>query len=49
MRKILAIAYNDIKIEFSSRSELIFFLVLPLIFTTIIGIGTRQHGHLPTR
>jgi ABC-2 type transport system permease protein len=39
MRKIIAIAWTDIKIEFSSRSALIFFLLLPLIFTTIIGIA----------
>ena len=37
MRKILAIAWNDIQNEFSERSTLIFFLVLPLIFTAIIG------------
>jgi ABC-2 type transport system permease protein len=44
MRKILAIAYNDIKIEFSSRSELLFFLVLPVIFTTIIGLALGNMG-----
>ncbi len=37
MRKIIAIAWNDIKIEFSERSTLVFFLVLPLVFTLIIG------------
>jgi ABC-2 type transport system permease protein len=45
MRKILAIAWNDIKIEFSSRSELIFFLVLPLVFTTIIGMALGNMGN----
>jgi ABC-2 type transport system permease protein len=44
MRKILAIAWNDIKIEFSSRSELIFFLLLPVVFTTIIGIALGNLG-----
>jgi len=44
MRKILAIAWTDIKIEFSSRSELIFFLILPLVFTTIIGMALGNMG-----
>ncbi len=38
MRKVLAIAWNDIQIEFSERSTLIFFLLLPVVFTTIIGL-----------
>jgi ABC-2 type transport system permease protein len=37
MRKILDIGWNDIKREFSYRSTLVFFLVLPLVFTLIIG------------
>ena len=37
--KIFAIAWNDIKIEFSYRSTYIFFLVLPILFTTVIGIA----------
>jgi ABC-2 type transport system permease protein len=44
MRKILAIAWNDIKMEFSSRTELIFFLVLPVVFTTIIGMALGNLG-----
>jgi ABC-2 type transport system permease protein len=44
IRKLLAIAWTDIKIEFSHRSELIFFLVLPLIFTTIIGVALGNIG-----
>jgi len=39
MRKIFAIAWNDIKIEFSERSTIIFYLILPIVFTAIIGIG----------
>jgi ABC-2 type transport system permease protein len=41
MRKILGIAWNDIKIEFSERSTLVFFLILPLVFTLIIGQGLQ--------
>jgi ABC-2 type transport system permease protein len=45
MRKILAIAITDIKMEFSNRIELIFFLVLPLVFTTIIGLALGNMGN----
>ncbi len=37
MKKILHIAWNDIKIEFSDRSTLVFFLILPLVFTSVLG------------
>lgn len=37
MRKLLAIAWTDIRIEFSERSTLLFFLALPLVFTAILG------------
>ncbi|MBN1485091.1 MAG: ABC transporter permease, partial [Chloroflexia bacterium] len=37
MKKIWYLALNDIKIEFSSRWTLLFFLVLPLVFTTVLG------------
>jgi ABC-2 type transport system permease protein len=39
MRKILTIAWTDIKIEFSERSTLIFFLVLPIVFTVVVGMA----------
>jgi ABC-2 type transport system permease protein len=39
MNKILAIIRKDILVRFSSRSELLFFLVLPLVFTFVIGGG----------
>jgi ABC-2 type transport system permease protein len=41
MKKLFAIAWNDIKIEFSERSTIIFYLILPVVFTAIIGIGLR--------
>ncbi len=37
MTKILHLAWNDIQIEFSERSTLIFFLILPIVFTAILG------------
>lgn len=37
MKKILHIAWNDVRLEFSSRWTLVFFLVLPLVFTAIVG------------
>ena len=37
MRKIWAITWKDVRLRFSSRSEYLFFLILPLLFTTILG------------
>ncbi len=42
MRKILALAWNDIQLEFSERSTLVFFLILPLVFTAIIGVALQN-------
>lgn len=42
MRKIFAIAKNDLKLEFSSRDEIIFFLILPMLFTWIIGLTMQS-------
>ena len=36
MRKLLAIAWADIRQQFTEKSEIVFFLVLPLIFTAIL-------------
>ncbi len=35
--KITAIAWKDTIIRFSSKSELLFFLILPIIFTVLLG------------
>jgi ABC-2 type transport system permease protein len=37
MSKILAIAWKDIKIRSSGKTELLFFLILPLIFTLLLS------------
>lgn len=37
--KITTIAWKDAIIRFSSRSELLFFLVLPLVFIFLLGGG----------
>lgn len=37
MSKLLAIAWNHIRIEFEDRSTIVFYLILPLVFTVIIG------------
>jgi ABC-2 type transport system permease protein len=42
IRKLLAIAWNDVRVEFSSRWTLVFFLVLPLVFTTILAAAMRN-------
>jgi ABC-2 type transport system permease protein len=39
MKPILAIAWKDALMRFSSRTELIFFIILPLVFTFILGGG----------
>ena len=37
MQKLLAIAWNHIRLEFQDRSSVVFFLILPLVFTIIIS------------
>ncbi len=37
MSRWLAIAWNHIRIEFEDRSTIVFFLILPLLFTVIVG------------
>lgn len=44
MKKILNLTWNDIKIEFSDRSALLFFFILPLIFTAILGSSFGGNG-----
>lgn len=39
MKQIIAIAIQQIRIKFSSRSTLIFFLLLPLVFTAVVGVA----------
>lgn len=40
MEKIIAIAWKDALIRFASRSELLFFIILPLVFTFLLAGGT---------
>lgn len=40
LRKIFAIAWKDAIIRFSSSSELLFFIILPLVFTFLLAGGT---------
>jgi ABC-2 type transport system permease protein len=46
MIRLLAIAWNHIRIEFEDRSTIVFFLILPLAFTVIIGaaLGGNASG-----
>lgn len=39
MRAFFVVAWNEIRVEFSERSTIIFFLILPILFTGIVGIG----------
>jgi ABC-2 type transport system permease protein len=40
MKKILAIAWKDAIIRFAGPSELLFFIILPLVFTFLLAGGT---------
>ena len=40
MKKIFAIAWKDTIIRFASSSELLFFIILPIIFTFLLAGGT---------
>ncbi len=44
MKKILAIIWKDTILRFSSRSEMLFFFILPVIFTFILAGGTGTQG-----
>jgi len=41
LRKVFAIAWKDILVRFSSRSELLFFVILPVVFIFILSGGPR--------
>ncbi len=40
MKKIFAIAWKDAILRFASSSELIFFIILPIVFTLLLAGGT---------
>jgi len=40
MKKIFAIAWKDALVRFSSSSELLFFIILPIVFTFLLAGGT---------
>ena len=44
MRKIIAVIWKDMLVRFASASEWLFFIILPVVFTFIIGGG---FGDLP--
>jgi len=45
MNKLLAIAWNHIRIEFEDRSTIVFYLILPLVFTVVIGAALGGSGN----
>jgi ABC-2 type transport system permease protein len=49
MRKIFIITWKDAIVRFASSSELIFFIILPLIFTFLLAGGTPKAGGGDTR
>ena len=40
MKKIIAIMYKDLRIRFTSWSEWLFFVILPVTFTVVLAGGT---------
>jgi len=39
MKHALAIAFNDLLMRLNERDTLIFSLILPILFTVVIGVG----------
>jgi len=44
LKKIIAIAIKDTLVRFASPSEWLFFLILPILFTVILGSATGSAG-----
>jgi ABC-2 type transport system permease protein len=47
MKKVFAIAWKDAIIRFASSSELLFFIVLPIVFTFLLAGGTPSGNEDP--
>jgi len=45
MRAFFALAWNEIRVEFSEKGTILFFFILPLLFTAVIGIGLGSLGN----
>ena len=49
MSKILSIAWKDTKLRFASRSEILFFVLLPILFTVLVGQFSSGQGDADQR
>ena len=49
MSKILSIAWKDTQLRFASRSEILFFVLLPILFTVLIGQFSGGQGDADRR
>jgi len=47
MKKIFAIAWKDAIVRFASSSELLFFIILPIVFTFLLAGGTPSGNEDP--
>ena len=47
MKKIFAIAWKDAIVRFGSSSELLFFIILPIVFTFLLAGGTPSGNEAP--
>ena len=43
MRKLLALAWADMKLQFADKSDIVFFLILPIVFTSILAMSQGQY------
>jgi ABC-2 type transport system permease protein len=48
MMKIINIAWKDLIMRFSDRTEILFFLILPVVFTFLLSGGASQGSDSPT-
>ncbi|MCB0202214.1 MAG: ABC transporter permease, partial [Anaerolineae bacterium] len=49
MSKILSIAWKDTQLRFASRSEILFFLLLPILFTVLVGQFSGEQSDVDRR
>jgi ABC-2 type transport system permease protein len=47
MKQLWAMVLNDLRVEFSDRGTWLQFLILPLIFTAVVGVGTSGMSRDP--
>ncbi len=44
MRRILALAWNDVRLQFEEPSQIVFYLLLPILFTVVLASAMGGGG-----